>query len=111
MSEVGQPQGGIAYTPEQVHANHWLGNITPSAMRKAAQAGKFQHTRLRGKILFTAEDIAAILAAGRVPAKDETPHIRATARRVRRTPSLTDVPHGVTPLVAKPARPRGSRAS
>lgn len=102
------PQDGIAYTPEQVAEAGWLGKRTAGALRRACAPSRaqLQHTRIGNRIVFTAEDIRAILAAGRRNEKAPTaaPPVPASPRRSPRRPtSLTAVPQMLT---ARPERAR-----
>lgn len=108
MSEA-SPTPGRAYTPEQVHENGWLGEITPGAMRAAVSHGDWPCTKVRGKVHFTAEDIAWILDAGREKAKKQAPAPLSSRRGRRTPPDLSIVPSGAPLLKADPSRARRSR--
>lgn len=109
MSET-SPMPGRAYTPEQVYENGWLGDVTPSAMRGAVSHGDWPCTKIRGRVHFTAEDIAWILDAGREGAKKKQPQPVQQPRRGHRTsPNLSIVPSGAPLLKADPSRARRSR--
>lgn len=108
MTGPAAPQDGVAYTPEQVSEAGWLGKRTAAALRRACapSRGQLQHTRIGNRIVFTAEDIRANLAAGRRNEKTPTavPPAPASPRRTPRRPaSLTAVPQVLT---ARPDRAR-----
>lgn len=98
------PEPGIAYTPEE--AAEFL-RWSPGGLRKAAQLGRIQHTRLGGPggaIRFTADDMAAILAASKCPAAAPAATPPIASQRTRR--ALPSPPSGRRLLVAKPVRRR-----
>jgi hypothetical protein len=107
MTAAPGPVDGVAYTPEQVSEAGWLGKRTAGALRRACapSRGQLQHTRIGGRILFTAEDIRANLAAGRRNEKTPAGAPAATPprRSSRRPTSLTAVPQT---LRARPERAR-----
>jgi hypothetical protein len=103
---MASPEPGNAYTPEETAKFlRW----EPGALRKQAQLDRIPHTRLANRwIRFTADDIAAILAAGqRRPVADQ-PAVPAGRRRSGRPASLPAPSPGVRPLVARPGRRRGA---
>lgn len=108
MTET-SPMPGRAYTPEQVHENGWLGDISPRAMRTAASSGEWPHTRLRNKIHFTAENIAQILELGQEKAKNSAAPLRSGPRKKQRptTQLSADVPQ----LRARPQAARRRRSA
>lgn len=95
------PEPGRAYTPEQ--ASEWLGGWSPGGIRMAAKRGRIPHTRIAGRICLTAEDIAAILAAGHRDPVDISDQPSRAPRRARRpAPPPTALSSStVRPLVAR----------
>lgn len=107
MTET-SPMPGRAYTPEQVYENGWLGDIKPSAMRNAVSHGDWPCTKVRGKVCFTAEHIAQIIADGEEAAKKAASPAKAKPRRTPSRPPA-DLPAGVSELKPRPEDARRSR--
>jgi len=104
-------EDGPAYTPEQVSANWWMGDMTPDAIRKAAARGQIEHTRIQGRIFLTKANILANQAAGFQPAGASGP-LRSVAPRRPRRSTPAETPPGVTVLSPRPeARRRSRKAS
>lgn len=100
-------EDGPVYPPETISEAGWLGQLSPSAIRKACQQGALEHTRIRGKIGMTRANILANQAAGHEPAKADREAAPRSPGRPRRPFSI--VPTGEQFLKADPSRRRRSR--